>query len=178
MHPQAEDFIHRMTNQFPWAFDRVSVLEIGSHNINGSVRRFFKDPKEYIGVDLIDAPGVDLVGEGQNVRFDHSFDVTISTECFEHNPYWAETFRNMVNHTRPRGLILMTCASTGRTPHGLRESHPDDSPGTLARGWNYYSNLTEGAFASMPLTQWLAAYAFEYSGIEGDLYFWGIKNGL
>ena len=178
MHPQTEDFIFRMTQKFPHHFTDAAVLEIGSQNINGSVRKFFPEPTEYIGVDLIEAPGVDLVAEGQKVTFDHAFDVTISTECFEHNPYWSPTFYNMVAHTRPGGLVLMTCASRGRTPHGLRESHPDDSPGTIARGWDHYRNLTEADFKHMPLQKWFAAYAFEYSGIEHDLYFWGIKNGI
>ena len=43
-----------------------------------------------------------------------SFDVVISCECFEHNPYWRETFLNMTRVLRPGGLFVLTCATTGR----------------------------------------------------------------
>lgn len=176
MHPQCEEFLGRMKVRFPIAFCGSTVLEIGSYNINGSARKFFPDPKEYVGVDLIAGPGVDIIGEGQKVKFARLFDVVLSTECFEHNPYWAGTFRNMVEHTRPGGLVLMTCASTGRNPHGLAEKNPDDSPGTLSKGWNHYQNLTEGSFAHMPLDEWFEKYEFEYNPSSCDLYFWGVKR--
>ena len=176
MHPQCREFLERTKAKFPINFAGVTVLEIGSYNINGSVREHFPDPKEYIGVDLMPGPGVDLVGEGQRIQFARQFDTVISTECFEHNPYWAGTFRNMVKHTRPGGLVVMTCASTGRAPHGLSTKNPDDSPGTLSKGWDHYENLTAESFAHMPIEEWFSDHEFEYNPTSCDLYFWGVKR--
>jgi hypothetical protein len=44
---------------------------------------------------LVEGPGVDIVASGHEVNLaSDSFAVTISAECFEHNPLWRETFAN------------------------------------------------------------------------------------
>ncbi len=51
-----------------------------------------------------EGPGVDVVSSGHALDFpDETFDVTLSCECFEHNPYWLETFRNMHRMTKAGG---------------------------------------------------------------------------
>ena len=94
-HKEQREFFLKTKQMFPEYFNNVSVIEMGSLNINGTVRDFY-NPIKYIGVDIKEGDGVDLVCEAQNVNFqDGSFDVAVSAECFEHNPYWAETFDNM-----------------------------------------------------------------------------------
>lgn len=44
----------------------LRILEIGSYDVNGSVRKFFPE-SVYTGVDLCAGPGVDLVGFGHEV---------------------------------------------------------------------------------------------------------------
>jgi hypothetical protein len=66
-HVEQREFFEKMRDSFPDAFTGVSVLEVGSLNINGTVRDFF-DAKEYVGVDLIEGPGVDRVCAGQDLR--------------------------------------------------------------------------------------------------------------
>ena len=39
------------------------VLEIGSLDINGSVRPLFEDAEYYLGIDMQEGPGVDLVAK-------------------------------------------------------------------------------------------------------------------
>ena len=76
--------------------EKISVLELGSFNYNGSVRQFFPN-SIYTGVDVIEGPNVDLIYDGKNFNFnDNSFDLCISCECFEHNPYWKENFINLI----------------------------------------------------------------------------------
>jgi hypothetical protein len=72
----------------------------------------------------------------------------VSTECFEHNPFYLETLVNMIRLTRKGGAVLFTCASRGRGEHGTARTSPDASPGTQTRGWNYYRNLVESDFTS------------------------------
>ncbi len=73
--------------------------------------------------------------------------MTISAECFEHNPLWRETFSNMYRMTKKGGVLIITCASTGRIEHGTARSvKSTDSPGTTAVGWDYDMNLTQNDF--------------------------------
>ena len=54
----------------------------------------------------------------------------------------------MINHLKWNGLLIFTCASTGRPEHGTRKSSPHSSPATVEiEGWaDYYRNLTENDF--------------------------------
>ena len=78
---------------------------------------------EYIGVDIAEGPGVDVVCKGQNLQYESAaFDVVVSCECFEHNPFWKETFTNMVRMLKPGGICLITCATLGRKEHGTKRT--------------------------------------------------------
>ena len=96
-----------------------TIVEIGSWDVNGSVRQFF-DASTYIGLDLAEGKGVDRVYVGQDLTCleSDSIDVAISCECFEHNPFWRENLNDMVRITKPGGIIVVTCASRGRFVHG------------------------------------------------------------
>lgn len=173
-HPQQIDFIFDLSSKFPDFFKNVKVVEIGSLNINGTVRIFF-DSCDYLGVDVGPGPGVDLVCEGQNVDHpDASYDTAISCECFEHNPYWRETFVNMHRMLRPGGLLVMTCATTGRPEHGTSRSSPSCSPLTIGKGWDYYRNLTkEDFYSSLAVDSMFSEHSFATK--DTDLYFYGFK---
>jgi SAM-dependent methyltransferase len=159
-------------------FNNCKVFEVGSHDINGSVRALFKNCS-YVGIDVGPGPGVDLVCQGQDYRgADDSFDTVISCECMEHNPAWRETFQNMVRVCRPGGLALMTCAGIGRTEHGTTMTAPDLSRNTLDEGWDYYGNLSAKDFRSaFPLDRWFVDHGFWINWDASDLYFAGIKRG-
>lgn len=58
------------------------TLEVGSYDVNGSVRPLFSD---CFGVDERDGPGVDLVADGCHLPFDDAaYQVAVSTETLEH----------------------------------------------------------------------------------------------
>lgn len=161
----------------------AKVLEIGSYNVNeaaGGIRAIFSGA-EYTGVDLTEGPGVDLVSSGHEVDLpSDSFDVVLSSECFEHNPVWIETFANMYRMTKPGGLVIMTCATKGRVEHGTdRSALATFSPGTSAVGWNYYRNLTARDFrnAFPELDSMFTVHRFYVGHSSHDLYFFGFKRG-
>jgi hypothetical protein len=172
-HEQQRVFFESVKASYPQHFDNVSVIEIGSLNINGTVRDFYTNTTKYVGVDLDEGRDVDLVMEGQDVDLpDKSFDVAVSAECFEHNPYWKETFLNM--HRMAKSFVIFTCASQGRPEHGTSRTTPDNSPFTL--NWDYYRNLTENDFRNnFDLDYMFREYEFEYNPSSCDLYFYGIK---
>jgi SAM-dependent methyltransferase len=154
------------------------VLEIGSYDVNGSIRGFFGG-SDYTGVDLVEGPGVDLVGSGHTVAFpEAAFDLSISCECFEHDRHWPETLLNMYRATRPGGVAVFTCATTGRPEHGTRRTKASSSPGTQSIGSDYYRNLRERDFRrAVRLDALFSSYFFHHNPPSQDLYFCGIKAG-
>jgi SAM-dependent methyltransferase len=176
-HPEQAEFFNRVRASYPAAFERSRVLEVGSLDINGSVRDMFREC-EYVGVDLQLGPGVDLACQGQLVEFASGhFDTAISAECMEHNPFWRETIANMLRMTRPGGLVLISCATTGRLEHGTTRTNPDASPFTSAQNWDYYRNLTAGDLENaLNLPGWLADWGSWTNFITRDLYFVGLRH--
>ena len=177
-HPEQAEFFSAVRTHYPAAFAQARVLEVGSLDINGSVRELFTGC-DYTGADLQLGPGVDLACQGQLLAFPTGhFDTTISAECLEHNPFWRETVANMMRMTRPGGLVLISCATTGRLEHGTTRTNPDASPFTSAEKWEYYRNLTAADLAaSLNLDGWLADWGSWVNFITRDLYVVGLRHG-
>ena len=174
-HKQQFYFVATVLGRYPNNFKNAKVLEIGSLDINGSVRMFFTDC-DYIGIDIGEGKGVDMVCPGE--KFDapaNTFDTVISCECFEHNPEWVLTFKNMIRMVKPGGLIVMSCATTGRAEHGTTRTSPKDAPFC----GDYYKNLTEQDFVeNFDIDSIFSTYEFAVEDSTHDLYFYGIKKLL
>jgi SAM-dependent methyltransferase len=176
-HPEHLGFFAAVAEANRGLFEHGRVLDVGSYDVNGTVRDLFP-AVEYVGVDLVDGPGVDVVGYGHELSFpDGHFDVTLSGECFEHDPHWRATFENMVRMTRPGGLVAFTCASRGRPEHGTTRTNTAESPGTQAAGLDYYRNLTAADFSGLPLNEMFSAHQLWYLRTHFDLCFAGIRAG-
>jgi hypothetical protein len=65
-HPWQLDFVASVKDKHPEFFSNTKVLEVGSLDINGSIRMFFSDC-DYTGVDLGPGRGVDLIGKGEEL---------------------------------------------------------------------------------------------------------------
>lgn len=174
-HREQGEYIAKIKSMFPSFFNGGRVLEVGSLNINGTVRDQF-NAKEYVGVDVGEGRGVDVVISGHEYDSEDQFDCCISCECFEHNPHWKETFLNMVRLCKSGGLIVFTCATIGRPEHGTERTTPQDSPLTIAKGWHYYKNLTAEDFTSeIDFSRLFTEWAFDDNKQACDLYFYGVK---
>jgi SAM-dependent methyltransferase len=177
-HQEQLKFVQTISQSLTNDFSDLKVLEIGSFDVNGSIRKYF-DKSSYVGVDLSVGPGVDIVCEGN--KLDHpaqTYDVALSCECFEHNPYWAETFSNMYRMTKDGGAVLFTCATTGRPEHGTARTFANVSPGSQSIGWDYYKNLTESDFRKVfNFDELFVSYLFLTNQQSFDLYFFGVKRG-
>lgn len=178
-HLAQKQFCLGVKRRHPEFFSGQRVLDVGSLDINGNNRHLF-DNFEYTGLDIGPGRNVDVVCRAHEYdKADGSFDVIISTEALEHDRFYAQSLRNMVRLLRPGGLLLVTCATTGRAEHGTQRHGPDDSPLTVQIDeWrDYYRNLTEADLQEClePAT-WFSDYEFSVETSHHDLRFWGIKR--
>jgi len=113
MHDAAYEYVKRITDAID--FTGATVLEIGSYDVNGTVRPLFGSVDEYIGIDKRDGPGVDLVTES----FDggESFDVVVCCEVLEHTDDPQGIIATAWQALKPGGVLILTAAGPGRTPH-------------------------------------------------------------
>lgn len=83
------------------------TLEVGSYDVNGSVRQFFTGP--FVGVDMRPGPGVDHVAVASKLPFDDGeFGVVISTEMLEHDTRPWKSVAEMARVLRPGGILILT----------------------------------------------------------------------
>ena len=134
MHPAAREWCEKYCPR-----DARSVVEVGSFDVNGGVRDLFPNATVYLGIDLKPGRGVDLVMDAAEWVPDRLYDCAVSTETFEHTPKWRQILRRMKDALSPGGVLVMTCATTGRNPHsclGFPVVPPDE----------FYGNVTEEEF--------------------------------
>jgi SAM-dependent methyltransferase len=181
MHPQVIYFMEFVKKIFPNFFINKRVLDVGSGDINGNNRFLFVDC-EYDGNDVIEAPNVTIISKTKDLPYsDNTFDTIISTECFEHDPEYKESFIKIYSMLKPDGLFCFSCASTARHEHGTRRTSPNDSYGTIGNlndMVDYYKNLTEIDLNEvLPLNKLFTVWDTYYNSETKDLYFVGIKKG-
>lgn len=170
-HPSQIYFCQNVKKQFPNHFKNVSVLDIGSLDINGNNRYLFEN-YTYVGVD----PNVDVVSRGHLYKSDQLFDVVISTECFEHDEYYDLTIKNMYKLLKSGGIFLFTCAAPGRPEHGTLKSSNEAAPFVCELN-DYYKNLSEIDIRKViHVDNLFSKYDFFQRDDVQDLYFYGIKK--
>jgi SAM-dependent methyltransferase len=171
MHPAQQEFTAKLKALFPDKFKNVSVLDVGSLDINGNNRYLFED-FEYTGIDIGPGPNVDVVCSGHEFNPGKQYDVVISTECMEHNKNWWFTVYNMVSLLKPGGLLIMTMAGQYRPEHGTKNTSPVASPYTH----DYYRNIRIADLSkALAWEYFFFPIAIEYGGAH-DLYVYGIKK--
>lgn len=124
------------------------VVDIGGKDVNGSLRVYFENMgMKYICVDIESHPSVDIVIKpGDKLPFDNgSVDLIVSTSCFEHDPCFWITFKDMTRITKLGGFIYVNAPS-----NGSYHCHPGDN-------WRFYSD------AGQALSYWSC---FKYSNEE------------
>jgi SAM-dependent methyltransferase len=175
-HYQQQRFVQICKEELPFFFRNSKVLEVGSWDTSGTIRNIFEDC-DYVGVDIAEGPGVDLVSRGEDLSFNSaSFDVVVSCECFEHNREWIGTFANMIRMLRPGGLCIVSCAWLGRSEHGTPRTSIDSSLTALADNDAYYGNLSASDFKQSRLLQSFDCLLLDKNLYSRDLYFVGLKK--
>lgn len=88
------------------------IIEVGSFDANGSLRYVLEkaDIAEYVGADIIEGPGVDVVCPAEDLvkHFgSNSFDIVVSTCALEHIREWKTSVSNIKCICRPGGTMLI-----------------------------------------------------------------------
>jgi len=177
-HKEQKEFCLSMKRQFPEYFEKKTVLDIGSGDVNGNNNQYFKDCF-ILGNDIGYGPNVHLLCFAHELPFiDEFFDTIISTECLEHDRHYNKTLNSAVRMLKSGGLYVFTCATTGRPEHGTSKSKPYQVFATRVEGLeDYYKNLTEGGIRKvLDVGKYFSEYEFSVNNTHHDLYFWGIKR--
>lgn len=98
------------------------VLEVGSRNVNGTVRPFLTalGARDYLGVDMVPGPGVDRLCDVADLASEFasdSFEVVVTTEMLEHVKDWRTAISNLKRVVAPDGLLVVTTRSFGFPYH-------------------------------------------------------------
>lgn len=106
------------------------VVDIGSQDINGSLRQVIPAACRYIGVDFVSGKNVDLVlDDPYRLPFDDdSVDVIVSSSCFEHSEMFWLMFLEISRVLKPSGLLYVNALSNGmfhRYPVDCWRFYPD-----------------------------------------------------
>ena len=111
-----------------YARSSCTVVELGSMEVNGSLRTGCPPVARYIGLDVMSGPGVDIVVE-PNARLPIATDfadLVVASSVFEHDLFFWETFLELIRITKPGGAIYINAPSNGRY-----HRHPADN-------WRFY----------------------------------------
>lgn len=90
------------------------ILEIGSYLVPGQedigdLRRLFPG-REYLGMDMREGPGVDLVARVESIpRPDASIGTVIALSTFEHVKHFWKGFEEIKRVLKPDGALLVAC---------------------------------------------------------------------
>lgn len=96
------------------------VLDVGSLDVNGSVKHLFSDAEEYIGIDMKDGKNVDIVMNAHDIcpRFDKdSFDTVLCYNMLEHDDLFWITLENMKKVLKPGGWLIISVPTFGFPIH-------------------------------------------------------------
>jgi SAM-dependent methyltransferase len=108
----------------------VKVVEIGSQDVNGSLRQICPKEFDYVGLDFQDAKGVDIVLDDPYSLplANESVDIVLSSSCFEHSEMFWLVFLEVLRVLKPGGLFYLNVPSAGnfhRYPVDCWRFYPD-----------------------------------------------------
>jgi SAM-dependent methyltransferase len=128
----------------------LTVVELGSQDVNGSLREHCPEGVHYIGLDVMPAKGVDLVVDpGCSLPLaTGTADAIVTSSAFEHDICFWDTFLELTRILRPGGLLYVNVPSNGDF-----HRYPLDC-------WRFYPD------AGVALVQWAGRRGIEIELIE------------
>jgi SAM-dependent methyltransferase len=132
---------------------RRRILDVGSMDVNGSLRDHAQAHDEYIGVDMTPGPGVDIVLDDPYVMPfpDGHADAVVATSVFEHAQFFWVLFVELVRVCKDDGFIYLNVPS-----NGMFHQYPQDF-------WRFYPD------AGLALVAWAKACGHAVSLVESGI---------
>lgn len=149
MHGAARRFVTRVVRDHG-PFEHV--VEIGSRDINGSIRTLFDGAHTYVGIDLYEGPSVDWAGDAAEFKPEQAPDCVVCCEVLEHAPDWPGLIHVAAGWLAPGGCLIVTCAGPGRPEHSGIDGRK------VLRDGEHYGNVSRQDLL----------HALVQSGLRGD----------
>jgi len=122
----------------------LSVLDIGSYNINGTYKDFFESERyKYQGMDMTPGPNVDVVAENPyhwDMFADESFDIVISGQALEHAEFFWLTLKEISRVMKPGGRLCIIVPRGWERHRAPIDAYRFDTDGMIAMA--RYINFT------------------------------------
>lgn len=134
MHKGSLDIMQHFINKYIDNSTYITVLDIGSRDINGNFKSLFQNKNcKYLGLDILSGPNVDIVSKGPyDFGLVNQFDFVISGNCLEHVEAPWKWIKEVERVTKPGGIVcIITPFATGI--HG----YPVDCYRILPDGYRY-----------------------------------------
>lgn len=105
--------------------DQKYVLEIGALDVNGSPRSIFTEDHVYVGVDMREGDGVDVVANSHDLKqfLSGSRDVVVCIDMLEHDDAFWLTLAEIKRVLRVSGYFVCSVPTINFTTY---HGHPDD----------------------------------------------------
>ena len=134
----------------------LQILDVGSQDVNGSLRTVAPKDSTYVGADFAQGQGVDVIlTDPYALPFeDESFDLCVSSSCYEHAEFFWLAFNEALRVLRPNGLLLLIVPSNGvfhRYPVDCWRFYPD--AGKALENWARRSGFRAAMLESFTGTQ-------------------------
>ncbi len=164
MHPTALNNCKLFFDTYSQSFKNqstVKIVEIGSQDVNGSLRSVTPPQFEYVGVDFVEGKGVDIVLDSPySLPFENdSVNIVLSSSCFEHSEMFWLVFLEIMRILKPAGLFYLNVPSNGafhRYPVDCWRFYPDSGDALIswAKKNGINAALLESYVSSQHLDQW------------------------
>jgi SAM-dependent methyltransferase len=125
----AREFFERHGNDF----ESGTIVEIGSQDVNGSIREVASPRYNYVGLDFQPGKGVDIVlQDAYHFPLEsESVEIIVTSSCFEHAEFFWLTFLEGIRVLKPGGLFYINAPSKGEY-----HAYPQDC-------WRFYPDAAK-----------------------------------
>ena len=111
MHSNSYDQMKKLVEKYLDKNADLSVLDVGSYNINGTYKALFNNPKwKYVGADIGKGPNVDMIIDEASVWpniADDVYDVVICGQVLEHTKEPKDLAKAIARVTKVNGYCFI-----------------------------------------------------------------------
>ena len=132
MHKSALESFILFNETYLSSLDRLHIVEIGSQDLNSSIKKFINKNHKYTGVDISPGENVDVV-LNDPYKFpieDNSIDVVIAISTFEHIDFFWLTYLEILRILKKSGIFFLNVPSNGHFHRHVNDNwrfYPDSS---------------------------------------------------